>query len=209
MIKYLVAMFVITNPIAAVPIFISLTADREISEQKRTALRATFAIFCILIIVTWAGLPLLHFFGIDIGAFKVAGGIIILLMGLSMLHDQHSPIKHSKVEHEQALTKENVAIVPIALPLMAGPGAISTIITWANDHPGIYNHAVMSGMNVIITIILGFFLFYSGFIKKVLGASGVSITSKIMGMVLSAIAIDMIASGLYFLFPILKNIIGS
>jgi multiple antibiotic resistance protein len=115
-ITFTIAMLAITNPIGNLAIFASLTGDKSLEEKKHAAFIAGVAILIILIIVTWTGDLLLKAFGIDIASFETAGGLIIALMGLSMLHAKTSEIHHTKDEHEDAKTKQSIAVVPIAIP---------------------------------------------------------------------------------------------
>ncbi len=120
-ITFTIAMLAITNPIGNLAIFASLTGDKSLLEKRKIAFVAGIAILIILIIVTWSGDLLLRDFGIDIASFEIAGGLIIALMGLSMLHAKTSGIHHTKDENEDAKTKNSVSVVPIAIPPVVRP----------------------------------------------------------------------------------------
>ena len=199
--KYFVTLLVITNPIAAIPIFLGLTEGQGIIQRKATARSAAIAVVVILLIVTWGGFPILRFFGIQVPAFQVAGGIIIFSMGLSMLNSKLSPMKHSKKDHDAAKEEESVGIVPLAIPLLAGPGAISTVIVHMQ---AVTDTLVLIGYSVS-TVFIGLVLFIclrnSDRIASRIGETGIRVTTRIMGMVLAAIAIEMLSVGLKGLFP--------
>lgn len=201
LITFTIAMLAITNPIGNLAIFASLTGDKTLQEKRKTALTAGTAILIILIIVTWTGDLLLRAFGIDIGSFETAGGVIIALMGISMLHAKPSPIHHSKEDHEEAKNKDQVAVVPIAIPIVAGPGAITTIVVNTHHYHTIDDKLMISGICIGIAIILWIAFFFSAPVSRILGTSGINIVTRIMGIVLASIAFGMITSGLKLLLP--------
>lgn len=198
-------MLAITNPIGNLAIFISLVSGRSLKEKKKTAINAAFAIFIILVIIVWAGTYVLSFFGISPAAFETAGAIIILLLGLSMLHGHddkvgHSSMHHSEEEQKSARKKDSVAVVPLAIPLVAGPGAITTIIIHTHALHSLMDKVVVSGICAILSIILFVCFYFSNIISKIVGVNGIKIATRIMGIVLSAIAIQMLSGGIIGLF---------
>ncbi|GJM16166.1 MAG: UPF0056 inner membrane protein [Thermodesulfobacteriota bacterium] len=200
-ITFIIAMLAITNPIGNMAIFASLTGDKTLQEKKHSALIAGIAILIILIIVTWSGDLILRAFGIDIASFETAGGLIIALMGLSMLHAKTSSIHHSSDEAEDAKTKTSVAVVPIAIPLVAGPGAITTIVVNTHTYSTIDDKVIISIISIAIGLILWIAFYFSAPVSKLLGVSGINIVTRIMGIILTAIAFGMMASGFRALFP--------
>ena len=201
LITFVIAMLAITNPIGNMAIFASLTGDKTLQEKRHSALVAGIAILIILIIVTWSGDLILRAFGIDIASFETAGGLIIALMGLSMLHAKTSSIHHGPEEAEDAKTKTSVAVVPIAIPLVAGPGAITTIVINTHNYPTIEDKIIISVISIAIGIILWIAFYFSAPVSKLLGISGINIVTRIMGIILAAIAFGMMASGFRQLFP--------
>lgn len=200
-VTFVIAMLAITNPIGNMAIFASLTGDKTLQEKKHSALIAGIAILIILIIVTWSGDLILKAFGIDIASFETAGGLIIALMGLSMLHAKTSSIHHSKDEADDAKTKTSVAVVPIAIPLVAGPGAITTIVVNTHTYSTIDDKLIISGISIVLGLILWIAFYFSAPVSKLLGVSGINIVTRIMGIILTAIAFGMMASGFKALFP--------
>jgi multiple antibiotic resistance protein len=200
-VTFIIAMLAITNPIGNMAIFAGLTGDKTLEEKRHSALIAGIAILIILIIVTWSGNLILEAFGIDIASFETAGGLIIALMGLSMLHAKTSPIHQNPDEAEDAKTKTSVAVVPIAIPLVAGPGAITTIVVSTHSYPTIEDKVIISAVSIVLGLILWGAFYFSAPVSKLLGVSGINIVTRIMGIILTAIAFGMMASGFKALFP--------
>ncbi len=196
------ALFTITNPIGNTALFASMTSELDAAAQGKTARQSALAITIILLVVLWAGQYLLRFFGINIPALETAGGIIVLSLGLSMLHSEKSRQSHSAEETSAALEKDSIAVVPMAIPIVAGPGAITTVLINASKLEG--DWATMLGLSAVC---LGYgVLFWLCFrsaarISAVVGVHGVAIITRIMGMILAAIAVMMIANGLKQLLP--------
>lgn len=200
-ITFTIAMLAITNPIGNLAIFASLTGDKTVDEKKKTAFVAGLAILIILILVTWSGDLILKAFGIDIASFETAGGLIIALMGISMLHAKPSPIHHGTQDQKDAEAKTNVAVVPIAIPIVAGPGAITTIVVNTHQYSTIDDKLIISGISIAIALILWIAFYFSAPVSRMLGPSGVNIVTRIMGIILASIAFGMMASGFKSLFP--------
>ena len=201
LIKTFVSIIVITNPFAALPIFLSLTKNQDSSSQRKQALITGIAVLSVLLISTWIGLPLLNFFGIHVPAFSIAGGIIILLMGLAMLHEDHTNIQHTDKDQLTAQQKDSVAVVPMAIPILAGPGAISTVIHLSHEASTVTNRLSLSLVLTTAALTLTSVLFFADRIGSLLGESSLKIITKIMGMILAAIAIEMITGGALKIFP--------
>lgn len=194
-ITFAVALLTICNPAGALSLFVGMTTDLTDADKRKMAVKATFSIFVVLILVTWAGSHILTAFGITTAGLEVAGGIIIALMGLSMLHDKTSQMTHSKNEQMDVQEKSDIAVVPMAIPIVAGPGAISTIILATQKFPAVmdkvYISVVCAGVSAIILVAL----YFAAPIGRLLGKSGLSVLTKVMGMILTAIAVQMVASG--------------
>lgn len=199
--KQFIALLVITNPIANLPLFISLAGDQSDQEKKKTAGTMAIAVLVIIAASIWGGLPILHFFGISVPAFSVGGGLIVLMIGLSMLHSKESGIHHSDEEHEAALERESIAVVPLAIPIFAGPGVISTGIHLAQEFNSVTDHLILTGIALLVSLCLWIITLNAGRVQKLLGANGLKITGRVMGMILVAIAVEMMAGGLGKIFP--------
>jgi multiple antibiotic resistance protein len=200
-IKIFVSLFAIVNPLGAIPIFIGLITG--IADQERLRIINVVATTVGLILLTSLlfGEAILGFFGISIHSFRVGGGILLLLMSVSMLHARLSPIVQTKEEADESRDKESIAVVPLSIPLLAGPGAISTVIIDAHKSTGIGHYAVIAVEIVLLSLILWLVLRLSPLIAKRISGTGINIFTRIMGLILAAIAIEFIATGLKGLFP--------
>ncbi|MCX5870109.1 MAG: NAAT family transporter [Deltaproteobacteria bacterium] len=200
--KIFIALLAIVNPIGAIPIVIALTADASEEEFIRTTKVTVISVLVILVTALLTGELLLRFFGISISSFRVAGGILLLLMAISMLHARQSPITFSK---EEAIrdSRESVAVVPISMPLLAGPGAISTVILYTQkSHAPL--HYLFMGLEILLLVLTLWLAFLSiPWISKHTSQTGINIFSRVMGLILAAIAIEFIANGIKGLFPVL------
>jgi multiple antibiotic resistance protein len=203
--KIFVALLAVTNPVGAIPIFITLTPDEDRKTRRKIAKTSSLSATLILLLALFTGEGLLAFFGIRISSFRVGGGILILLMAISMLHAQLSPTVHSKEETEESDRKQDLAIVPLSTPLLAGPGSISTVVLEAHkgSSPGHYT-LIMLAIIVVGTCIWAA-LHMAPLISERLGKTGINTFTRIMGLILAAIAIEFIANGLKGLFPVLAG----
>ena len=199
-----IGLLVIANPLSALPALLRITRNQTLTEKRRTGLITAFAVLIIMLTATWIGTPLLMILGIQLPSFQVAGGIIIFLMSLSMLNAEESPIKQTIEEQKEKRAGDIGAIVPLAIPIIAGPGAISTIIISVNQFPGIYNLLLLSTSAILVSLIMGTLLYFAGSLEKILGQLGINIINRLGGLILAAIAMQMLATGLSNLFPILK-----
>ena len=200
---FIVAVIIMMNPLGSLSIFLDLTHRRPIIEQRKTAAEATLAMMAIMLLALWSGRAMLSLLGINIPAFRVAGGIILLLMGFSMLQSKDSAVSHTSEDDAAAKKRQSIAIVPLALPVIIGPGTISTLIIAAGDFPQPLNRVWMSIICVLLTLVMGLMLYFASNIAKFVGESIIKVVTRIMGMIIMAIAVGMLADGLIGLFPIL------
>jgi len=198
-----IALLVIANPLSALPAVLKITRNQSLAEKRKTGLVATFAVLVILVVTTWVGTPLLMILGIKLPAFQIAGGVIIFMMALSMLSAEPSPIKQTQEEQKDRISGESGAIVPLAIPIIAGPGAISTLIVYVNEFPGIFNMIILSMSCVLVALVMGVLLYFASSLEKLLGQSRINIVNRLGGLILAAIAVQTLANGLTGLFPFL------
>ncbi len=203
--KIFIGIFAILNPLGAVPLYLSLTAHHSEQDKKYVAMTAAKAATIILLVTLFFGELILSFFGISVNSFRVGGGILILLMAISMLHAQTSGAKNTEAERVEASKRESIAIVPLAMPMLAGPGAISSIILYGNRAHEWQHYLIVSLEIVLVGIIIAILLRLSGKIAKRLGQTGMNIITRVMGLILAAIAIEFISLGLKGLFPVLAR----
>jgi multiple antibiotic resistance protein len=201
--KMLIGLVAIVNPIGAIPIFISLTSELETPARDAISKTVVYSVLIILLLSLVIGEWILIFFGIRISSFHVAGGILILLMAISMMHAKTSGAKRTVEEVEESESKESIAVVPLAIPLLAGPGAISTVILYAHKSSGLL-HYFLVGLVIVTTTLILFLAFKSvSYISKSISQTGINIFTRIMGLILASIAIEFIANGVKGLFPTL------
>ncbi|TNF65314.1 MAG: NAAT family transporter [Gammaproteobacteria bacterium] len=200
--SFFVSMIVIMNPIGNAAIYIGLISDRDKKEQALTAKICAIAVFIILLVSFWAGWPVLKFFGIGVGSLKVAGGLIVLRIALSMLKGSSHTHDHDTEEGQQKCVKKaSVAVVPMAIPIIAGPGAISVMIANAHQFQGLESGVIISLLSLLLAVIIWFVLVIAPWLGRLLGEQGMQIISRVMGLILAAISIEMLQSGILLLFP--------
>ncbi|HIO96814.1 MAG TPA: NAAT family transporter [Leucothrix sp.] len=199
--KSFVAILAIVNPIGIVPIFLALTQGDSIAERRKTARLTALSVGLILVIAAFAGEAVLSFFGIGLPSFRVGGGILVLLMAISMLQAKQSRIRQSPSEAEYAEEKEHVAVVPLAIPLMAGPGAISVVIIHGHQAVNLQGKILLGGSIFSVALLSLISLYLAESIGKALGVTGLNIATRIMGLILASIGVQMIAQGLVKLLP--------
>jgi len=169
--------------------------------DMRTINRAAIAVAVILLIAAWTGESLLGFFGITIDAFRVGGGLLILLMGISMLHGKQSHVQHCPSDAEALDEKEDIAVVPLAIPLMAGPGAISLVILDANKISGWQADLLLALAIIIVAVIVWLVLMLADKLRDKMGVIGLNIAMRVMGLILTAIGVQFMANGIQHLLP--------
>ncbi len=201
-----IAIFALMNPFSLLGIYLDITQKFSESYKKKLLLVMVIAVNIILLTFLFGGEELLGFFGVDLAGFTVAGGIIIFIMGLSMVRAKQSEVHHTSEEGEEAKSTESpasVAVVPLAIPILAGPGTISVVINNAHTFNSLTGDlAIVIGI-VLVSIIVYFVFRFGTIIAKKLGKTGMNIITRIMGLILMAMAFDMMAKGLTGLFPAL------
>lgn len=202
LITYVVALIAVMNPIGNAALYIGMVADRSKSKQHKTAIVCGIAVAIILIISLWVGGPALKLFGISIPAFEAAGGLIVTLIGLSMIRGGPMTHNHATAKgSEDDKAKDSIAVVPLAMPIVAGPGAISTIIAHANDFGSLTQRFELTGVMVLLGAMIAIILLIAPFLGRIFGEYGMRIITRVMGLILVSIAFQMLAGGLVGLFP--------
>ena len=195
----------VVNPIGVIPTFISLTINRSSADRKHTAIVCAASVAMVLFISLLAGEPILHFFGIGLPAFRVAGGLLVLLMGISMLYASDDRVRHTPEERAESYEKESVAVVPLAIPLLSGPGAISTTIVYGHMGHGLPHYLLVGAVILSVSFIVLVALLAAPKITEVMGRTGMNVVTRVMGLILASIAVEFIAKGLTELFPVLAK----
>jgi len=194
-IKTFIAVFVLVNPLEGIPLFLSETQNVPKQKRLEIAKKASFAVVVILLSSLFFGRLILELFGIDIEAFQLAGGIIIFIISLKMVLTNNDPAPADTTGAPQ-LDPTRIAIVPLAIPLLAGPGPISSVILYASLSTGITHYIVMTGIILAVGLATWFSLRAAAPMTTFLHQSGVNVLTKISGLLVAAIAVEMILRGL-------------
>lgn len=189
------AVFAIVDPLGCVPLFIAMTARDTPEKARQMALKACVTGAGLLIVFALFGGLIFKLFGVTLGAFRVAGGMLLMLTSLDMLRGKQSATRTSDEEEKEGVEKDDIAIVPLAMPLLAGPGSIATVMVLMAEGDGL-----QTGTAVVLSILITFAAAYailSGapYIKRVLRQTGISVMQRVFGLILGAIAVEVIANG--------------
>jgi MarC family membrane protein len=196
-----IALLAVVNPIGSVPIFLSTTHGWSAKERSRIARVVAFIVFLVLIVSALIGDRILEFFSISIGSFQVGGGILLLLIAISMMHARQSYASQTPEEAQIAAEREAVAIVPLSIPLLAGPGAISSMIIAAQQSGSVLGHLSLALPIAAVCLMIWLTFRLSVGIAQKLGTLGINIVTRLMGLILAAMAVEFIAHGIAALFP--------
>ena len=198
------ALFSVMNPFGTVPVFVGLTEDRSSLERNKIAFWTSLNVLIILLISFFAGKYILLFFGITLNSLKIAGGLIIALSGFALLtgdFNKHKGMKKEKVKTDIE-TRSDISLTPLAMPMIAGPGTMSLLITYNQALEGLNSMLIISGAIVLSTICIYLILKSSFYIVKILGASGINALSRIIGFIVIAIGVEFIISAVISVFNI-------
>ncbi|MCC7492273.1 MAG: NAAT family transporter [Fimbriimonadaceae bacterium] len=199
--RALVALFVVVNPLGALPAFLALTLGDSEAQRRRTARIAALSVATLLVVSIFAGRTVLAFMGIEVQHFKVGGGIMLLLIATTMLNAQPSRARETPEELGEAEERDEVGAVPLGTPLLVGPGSISTAIIQADtlNSPQGRLWLVFVALLVALTTLL--VLRAADRIRRVLGHTGINIATRLEGLLLAALAVRFIIEGLVVLMP--------
>lgn len=197
--KIFISLFAILDPVGTIPIIIAFTVGLDHARRARVGRIASLSVCGILLMALLLGELLLEFFGISIHSFRTAGGILLLLMSINMLAGS----KPAPGELTDGDATSSVAIVPLATPLLAGPGAISTVILDAHKGTGVMHYAVMGLVIVVLSFCVWLTFLVAPWVAQRMGRTSINAFSRLMGLILASIAVEFIAGGLRGLFPAL------
>jgi multiple antibiotic resistance protein len=197
--------FTIVNPIQATITFITLTPGTDLEDRRKISLHTTTVAFIIALLFAIGGDLILQFFGITVDSLRVAGGILLFLVAIDMLKGEKEHKKVTAAELEDANLRKDISVFPLAMPLLTGPGAITTVIVQMGDASSIFQKAL-----VILALTLTFAATYlilrsSEYIDRVLGMTGIMVMTRIQGLILGAIAVNFVANGAWNIFISLKG----
>ncbi len=191
----LASVFTMTNPLGAVPMYLSLTDDYSAKERSQTALRTAVYTFAILVVFFFAGTFILSFFGISLNALKIAGGLIIVNAGYGLLNNKSERRRMTHAIEEEAQTKDDISFTPMAMPMLSGPGSISFLIGLSAGEPDWIQSTVIVGAMAVLAMVIFAVLFYAPLLFRLLGRAGLSALSRIMGFLVMAIGIQLLSVG--------------
>jgi multiple antibiotic resistance protein len=205
--KPLVALLAIVNPLAIVPFFIHYTQGFNAEQRRRTIVTASFSAFVVIAACALLGLQILDFFSISLASFQVGGGLLLLLSAMNMLNARPAEAKPQTHELEDGAAKaamgDSIAVVPLTIPLLTGPATMSTVVIYAEKAESALQVAMLVGYGVVIGLATAICFSLAEPIARVLGKTGINVMTRLMGLILAALAIEVMASGLHKLFPIL------
>jgi multiple antibiotic resistance protein len=190
------SIFVLVDPIAAIPAFLAMTDGSDLKRRRQTAARASWTCFIVLLTFALAGNFIFRLFGITLAAFKIAGGMILGLIGLDMLNAKRSPTKETPDETEEGAGKEDAGITPLGVPMLAGPGAISSAMVLMSQNQD-WQHTIVIVAAIAVTAGLSFVVLAAATrVSAYLHETGMRIVTRMMGLLLTAIAVQFVLNGL-------------
>ncbi|MFN0056960.1 MAG: MarC family protein [Planctomycetota bacterium] len=200
------AIFFVVDPIAAIPLFVTMTRAETLEQKKRTALRAAIVATFTLLVFAAAGGLIFKLFGITIGAFKIAGGILLFQMALDMMRAQKSRTRTSPEEESEGIEKEDVAVIPIGIPMLAGPGAIATVtVLMSQAWPDVMHIGVVVGAILLTGALTYVMLRGATMLERSLKRTGLNILNRLMGLILAAVAVQIIVGGVTDVLPLVMK----
>jgi multiple antibiotic resistance protein len=195
------ALFSVINPLGAVPIFVGLTSEDTQAERSRISIWTAINVFIILIISFFIGEYVLNFFGISIDALRIAGGIIIVSSGFSLLTGNFSKNRGvNKKVASDAQQRNDIALTPLSIPMLAGPGSISLLIAFYQDYQLISEKAIACGAIFAVCVVIFLVLKSAHYLSRILGASGIVAISRVIGFIVIAIGVQYISSSVVNIF---------
>lgn len=202
--KIFISLFAILDPIGMIPVIILFTASLTRKKRIQAGRMTSLTVGAILLVALLAGEPLLAFFGISINSFRVAGGILLMLMSITMLHGNvYKPVPSEDGGSADLEETASHAIVPLSTPLLAGPGSISAVIVEAHKVHGVEHYLAMSLVIFLLTVTVWLTFLVAPWVAQRMGKVGIDIFTRLMGLILAAIAVEFIATGARGLFPAL------
>ena len=205
--KPLIALLAIVNPIGAIPFFIHFTQGFNREQRQRTIHVAAFSACVVIAVSALAGLQIIQFFGISLASFQVGGGLLLLMSALQMLNAQPAESRKGDISEgdQKADAGASIAIVPLTIPLLTGPATISTMVIYAEKTRHWWQLGVLVLYGVVIGLAVWVAFSLSGRIGRVLGKTGINVMTRLMGLILAALAVEVMSDGLLKLFPALAG----
>ncbi len=210
--KPLITLLAIVNPPAIIPFFIYYTQGFSSAQRRHTVVVAAITAFLVIATCALLGIRILEFFGISLASFQVGGGMLLLISALNMLNAKPAEAKPSSNEMEAGAEKaamgNSIAVVPLTIPLLTGPATMSTVVIYADRAHNALELATLVGYGVVIALVTAVSFALAHPIARVLGQTGINVLTRLMGLILAALAVEVMAEGLGKLFPILGRAAG-
>jgi len=201
--KPLVTLLAIVNPLAIVPFFIHYTQDFSATQRRRTIWIASFSSFVVIASCALMGLHILEFFGISLASFQVGGGMLLLTSALAMLNAQPAEAKSNEAEMQDAAARASIAVVPLTIPLLTGPATMSTVVIYAEKAKTFWQLTTLVSFGVVVALATALCFSLAQPIARGLGKTGINVMTRLMGLILAALAVEVMSDGLVKLFPVL------
>ena len=207
LLKPLVALLAIVNPIGVLPFFIHFTQNFTPDQRRQTIRVSALAAGLVVAISALAGNKIIAFFGISIASFQVGGGTLLLISALQMLNAQPAESKPNDVSdgQQKADAGASIAVVPLTIPLLTGPATISTMVIYAERTRHWWEQGVLVGYGLVVSLVTFLVFTASGRIARFIGRTGINVMTRLMGLILAALAVEIMADGLVQIFPILAS----
>ena len=206
--KPLVTLLAIVNPLACVAFFIHYTQSFSPEQRRHTILISSCSAFAVIAASALLGVQILEFFGVSLASFQVGGGML-LTAALSMLNAETPQTKTNSDElhdaEERAAQGASIAVVPLTIPLLTGPATMSTVVIYADKAKTFWQMATLIGYGVVVALATALCFSLAGPIARALGKTGINVMTRLMGLVLAALAVELMADGLSKLFPVLRG----
>jgi len=206
-IKPLVTLLAIVNPLAIVPFFIHYTEGLSPDLRKRTVWVSSFTAFLVIAASALFGIGILEFFGISLASFQVGGGMLLLMSALNMLNAKPAEVKPTTTDLadgvERAALGASIAVVPLTIPLLTGPATMSAVVIYSERAKTFWQMTTLLGYGVVVGLVTALCFSLADPIARVLGRTGINVMTRLMGLILAALAVEVMTSGLGKLFPIL------
>ena len=205
--KPLVTLLAVVNPLAIVPFFIHYTDGFSSAQRRRTIWVSSFSAFVVIAASALLGLQILEFVGISLASFQVGGGLLLMTSALSMLNAQPAEARANAAEvqdaAERSAAQASIAVVPLTIPLLTGPATMSTVVIYADKAKTLLQLSTLVGYGLVIGLATALCFALAQPIARVLGKTGINVMTRLMGLILAALAVEVMADGLHTLFPIL------
>jgi multiple antibiotic resistance protein len=195
------AIFFVVDPLAVVPVFLAITRNESSAHKRATAGRAAITAGITLTVFAAAGQLIFRFFGITLGAFKIAGGVLLFMVALDMMQARPSRTRSTPEEEQEGIEKADVAIIPLAIPLLSGPGSIATVMVLMSRHPGVA-YMVPVYLSIALTTLLTWLMLRGAeWMERRLSKTFLNVVTRVMGLILAAIAVEFVINGVKDVLP--------